>query len=71
MACPYCQEDATQELDRTTALGYQLFRCRPCRRTFNERTGTPFNLSWPPSPSHPKIVSDGDGGQDRRMAQLM
>jgi putative transposase len=24
-------------------LGYRLFRCRPCRRTFNERTGTPFN----------------------------
>ncbi len=20
-----------------------LFRCRPCRRTFNERTGTSFN----------------------------
>ena len=43
MACPYCQGDATQELERTTALGYRLFRCRPCRRTFNERTGTPFN----------------------------
>jgi putative transposase len=24
-------------------LGYRLFRCRPCRRPFNERTGTPFN----------------------------
>ena len=24
-------------------IGYRLFRCRPCRRTFNERTGTPFN----------------------------
>jgi putative transposase len=24
-------------------LGYRLFRCRPCRRTFSERTGTPFN----------------------------
>ncbi len=43
MACPYCQGDATQELERATALGYRLFRCRPCRRTFNERTGTPFN----------------------------
>jgi len=43
MACPYCQGDATQEVERTTALGYRLFRCRPCRRTFNERTGTPFN----------------------------
>jgi len=44
MGCPYCQGDATQEMERTTAWGYRLFRCRPCRRTFNERTGTPFNL---------------------------
>ncbi len=43
MGCPYCQGDATQEMERTTALGYRLFRCRPCRRTFNERTSTPFN----------------------------
>ncbi len=43
MACSYCQGDATQELERATALGYRLFRRRSCRRTFNERTGTPFN----------------------------
>jgi transposase-like protein len=43
MRCSYCQGAATQELDRQTTLGYRLFRCRPCRRTFNERTGTPFN----------------------------
>jgi len=43
MACPYGQGNATHEMDRVTALGYRLFRCRPCRRTFNERTGTPFN----------------------------
>jgi len=43
MGCPSCQGDATQELKRATALGYRLFRCRPCRRTFNERTGTLFN----------------------------
>ncbi len=43
MGCPYCQGDATQDLERRTAFGYRLFRCRPCRRTFNERTGTPFN----------------------------
>jgi len=43
MSCPYCQGDATQELERVTTLGYPLFRCRPCRRTFNARTGTPFN----------------------------
>ncbi len=28
--------------------GYQTFRCATCRRTFNERTGTPFNfLEYP------------------------
>ena len=43
MACPYCLGGATQELERRTTLGYRLFRCRPCRRTFNERTGTRFN----------------------------
>jgi len=43
MACPYCQGDATQALERRTALGYQMYRCRPCRRTFNKRSGTPFN----------------------------
>jgi len=50
MGCPYCQGDATLTLERTTALGYRLFRCRPCRRTFNERTGTPFN--------HPQVPTD-------------
>ncbi len=43
MGCPYCQGDATQVRERTTALGYRVYRCYPCRRTFNERTGTPFN----------------------------
>jgi len=51
MACPYCQGDATQEVERTTAWGYRLFRCRPCRRTFNERTGTPFNHLQVPTDS--------------------
>ncbi len=43
MVCPYCQGNVTQELKRATALGYRLYRCRPCRRTFNERPGTLFN----------------------------
>jgi putative transposase len=43
MACPYCGGNTTQELNRRTTLGYRLFRCRPCRHTFNDRTGTPFN----------------------------
>jgi len=28
-------------LSRRTTLGYPMFRCRACRRTYNERTGTP------------------------------
>ncbi len=62
MACPYCQGDATQEMDRVTALGYRLFRCRPCRRTFNERTGTPFNHLQVPCAGrlvHPSVSLQG------------
>ena len=43
MPCPYCAAATTTELPRTTTLGYRMFRCRACRRTCNERTGTPFN----------------------------
>jgi len=46
--CPYCAETATTEQPRRTALGYRTFRCRACRRIFNERTGTAFNhLQYP------------------------
>jgi len=38
----------TAEQPRRSALGYRTFRCRACRRAFNERTGTPFNhLQYP------------------------
>jgi transposase-like protein len=38
----------TTERSDQTALGYRRFRCRTCRRGFNERTGTPFNfLEYP------------------------
>ena len=48
MTCPHCQTDHTKKLDRVTDLGYSRFRCRRCRRRFNERTGTPFNhLEFP------------------------
>jgi len=43
MPCPHCAATATTEQSRRTALGYRTFRCPQCRRTFNERTGTPFN----------------------------
>jgi hypothetical protein len=41
MTGPYGQENPTPEVGRRTALGYQPFRFRPCRRTFSEHTGTP------------------------------
>jgi len=54
--CSYCRGDVTQELERRTALGYRPFRCRPCRRTFNERTGTPFNHLQVPTDSALLVV---------------
>jgi putative transposase len=46
--CPHCAATATAEQPRRTALGYRTFRCRACRRAFNERTGTPYNhLQYP------------------------
>src|SRR5919202_1216673 len=48
MPCPYCASPTTRRQSKTTALGYQTFRCGACRRSFNERTGTPFNfLEYP------------------------
>ena len=48
MPCPHCAAPATAEQPRRTALGYRTFRCPQCRRTFNERTGTPYNhLQYP------------------------
>lgn len=48
MSCPHCQSSQTSQQNGTTDLGYQHFRCRACRRKFNERTGTPFNhLEFP------------------------
>jgi transposase-like protein len=43
MPCPYCAATTTTERARRTTLGYRVFHCRACRRTCNERTGTPFN----------------------------
>ena len=40
----YCSSTATTELSRKTSLGYRTFHCSACRRKFNERTDTPFNL---------------------------
>ncbi len=43
MSCPHCSATRTTALRRRTTPGYRMFRCRACRRTYNERTNTPFN----------------------------
>ena len=48
MLCPHRQSPRIRNLNRTTDLGYAVFRCGDCRRKSNERTGTPFNyLEFP------------------------
>jgi transposase-like protein len=44
MNCPHCSSTRTAQLGRKTELGYLVFRCKECKRSFNERTGTPFNF---------------------------
>jgi putative transposase len=48
MNCPHCTSAATTLRSKKTSLGYEVFHCPACRRTFNERTATPFNhLQFP------------------------
>jgi putative transposase len=48
MSCPHCASTTITERPDRTALGYRRFRCRHCKRGFNERTGTLFNyLEYP------------------------
>lgn len=48
MNCPHCSSMTGTPLSRKTSLGYKVFRCSACRRTFNERTGTMYNhLQFP------------------------
>ena len=48
MACPNCASTTTSERSTRTPLGYRIFCCSQCRRTVNERSGTPFNyLTFP------------------------
>ena len=48
MKCPHCQSSQTQPYKKTTSLGYAVYRCHGCGRTFNERTGAAFNyLQFP------------------------
>jgi putative transposase len=48
MNCPYCRSLTTKQCCKKTSLGYRTYWCQQCQRTFNERTGTPFNsLEYP------------------------
>lgn len=48
MRCPHCQSSRVTSLKHPTELGYSRLQCRTCSRTYNERTGTPFNfLEYP------------------------
>ena len=44
IVCPHCDSLNTKQLKKTTVPGYSRFRCNSCNRTFNERTGSPFNF---------------------------
>ncbi len=43
MACPHRESTATSRRLCRKTLSYRRFKCRSCRRRFNERTGTGFN----------------------------
>jgi transposase-like protein len=49
MNCPYCAASTTKKRAKKTELGYATFFCSACRRTFNERTNTPFNYLEAPT----------------------
>lgn len=44
MNYPHGASVATKEQTKKTSLGYRTFRCSACKHSFNERTGTPFNV---------------------------
>ena len=47
-ACPKCKSTELSVLKQRTSIGYTRFRCKVCRYTFNERSGTVFNfLEYP------------------------
>ena len=48
MNCPHCASTETTERAKKTVMGYRMFWCSQCARTFNQRTGTAFNyLEYP------------------------
>jgi transposase-like protein len=49
MDCVYCGSGSVTERSEVTAHGYRRFRCRDCRRQFNERSGGLLNRTGLPS----------------------
>ena len=49
MNCVCCGSDAATERPEVTARGYRRFRCRSCRRQFNERSGGVLNRTCLPN----------------------
>jgi putative transposase len=48
-SCPLCSSKQIKVLKTRTQLGYARFYCSSCRKRFNERTNTPFNLLQVPT----------------------
>src|SRR5437764_13230235 len=49
MGCIGCGSKAVTERPERIAQGYRRFRCRACRKQFNERSGTVLNRTQYPS----------------------
>src|SRR5919202_3113795 len=49
MRCIACGSAAITERPERTAQGYRRFRCRACRKQFNERSGGVLNRAQYPS----------------------
>ena len=49
MRCIGCRSETVTERPERTAQGYKRFRCRPCGKQFNERSGTALNRAQYPS----------------------
>ena len=56
MDCPHCYSKCVVKRSRLTRHGYKTFFCKDCRRTFNERTSTPFNRWQAPTTTIFQIV---------------
>ncbi len=69
MPCPHGAQTVTAALPRRTTRGYRTCRCPGCRRSCNERTGTPFAHAQVPTDIVPLVVRSGSrAGDDGRQS---